>query len=116
MINETVINEIYKKFGKPPKNNEDLRLDYYIPLLNSHHSIESDGFEIIVKDLEEFNPFRRFLIRSLNGVLEFDKMVAFVFKNHILFFGKEDNQMRVHIKSHKPKRSLWNRIFRRNSL
>ena len=112
MINESVINEIYKKFRKPHKNVSELRLDYFLPLLSEHHSIENDGFEIVIKDLEEYNPFRRFLIRSLNAVLEFDKMIAFVFRNHILFFGKEDNQMRVHIKPEK-KPSIFSRILGR---
>ncbi|MCH5233397.1 MAG: hypothetical protein J1E78_07115 [Muribaculaceae bacterium] len=110
MINENVINEIYKKFSKPHKNDADLRLDYFIPILAAHHSIENDGFEIILKDVEEFSPFRRFLIRSLNAVLEFDKLIAFVFRTHILFLGKEDNQLHVHIKPEK-KKGLFGRLF-----
>ena len=110
MITDSVIKEIYKKFRKPHKNVEDLRLDYFIPLLSENHALESDGFEIIIKDLEEYNPFRRFLIRSINAILEFDKMIAFVFRNHILFFGKEDNQLRIHIKP-EEKPSLFGRIF-----
>ena len=112
MVDEAVIQEIYKKYRKPHKNAEDLRLDYFIPMLELHHSIENDGTEIIIKDLEEYNPFRRFLIRSLNAVLEFDKMIAFVFRSHILFLGKEDNQMRVHIKP-EQKKSIWGKIFGR---
>lgn len=71
-----------------------------------------DQTEIILEDLEEFNPFRRFLIRSLNAILEFDKMIAFVFRTHILFLGKEDNQMRVHMRP-EPKKSLFDKIFGR---
>ncbi|MCH5236222.1 MAG: hypothetical protein J1E95_00280 [Muribaculaceae bacterium] len=112
MITDSVIKEIYKKFSKPHKNQEDLRLDYFIPMLREHHAIENDGFEIVIKDLEEYNPFRRFLIRSLHAVIEFDKMIAFIFHNHILFFGKEDNQLRIHMKPvEKP--SLFERIFKR---
>lgn len=107
MINDQVINEIYRKFSSPHKKIEDLNLDYFIPLLQEHHSIEKNDSgiisEIVIKDLDEYNPFRRFLVRSLNAVLEFDKMIAFVFKNHILFLGKESNQMRVHIKPMKKK-------------
>lgn len=110
MINESVINEIYKKFSKPHKKPEDLRLDYFIPILTEHHSIENDGFEIVLKDVEEYSPFRRFLIRSLNAVIEFDKLIAFVFRSHILFLGKEDNQLHVHIKPEK-KPSLFGRLF-----
>ena len=112
MVDEKVIQEIYKKFSKPHKNPADLRLDYFLPILKAHHAIENDGFEIVLKDVDEYNPFQRFLIRSLNAVLEFDKLIAFVFKNHILFMGKEDNQLHVHIKP-EPKPSLFGRIFGR---
>lgn len=113
MITDSVIKEIYKKFSKPHKNREELKLAYFMDILNANHNITFDDDEIILEDLEEFNPFRRFLIRSVNAVLEFDKMIAFVFRNHILFLGKEDNQMRVHIKPAK-KPSLFDRIFGRS--
>lgn len=111
MVDEKVIQEIYKKYRKPHKNVGDLRLDYFLPMLAPHHNIESDDFEIVLKDVDEYNPFRRFLIRSLNAVLEFDKLVAFVFRDHILFVGKEDNQLHVHIKP-EEKPSLFGRLFR----
>lgn len=110
MITDEVIKEIYRKFGKPHKKIEELQLDYFLPILNEHHSIRRDDMEIIIDDLDEFNPFRRFLIRGINAVLEFDKMIAFVFRNHILFLGKEDEQMRVHIKPEKPK-SFFSKLF-----
>lgn len=113
MVDEKVIQEIYKKYRKPHKNYDDLRLDYFLSMLGEHHDIENDGFEIVLKDVEEFNPFRRFLIRSLNAVLEFDKLIAFVFKNHILFVSKEDKQLHVHIKPEDTKPSLLDRIFGR---
>lgn len=112
MITDSVIKEIYKNFSKPHKRREDLQLEYFIPMLQQHHSISIDQTEIILEDLEEFNPFRRFLIRSLNAILEFDKMIAFVFRTHILFLGKEDNQMRVHMRP-EPKKSLFDKIFGR---
>ena len=112
MVDEKVIQEIYKKYRKPHKNDADLRLDYFLPILGQHHAIENDGFEIVLKDVDEYNHFRRFLIRSLNAVLEFDKLRAFVFKTHILFMGKEDNQLHVHIKP-EDNASLFSRIFGR---
>lgn len=90
-----------------------MRLDYFLPLVNENHKIKADDGEIIIEDLDEYNPFRRFLIRSLNTVLEFDKMVAFVFRNHILFVGKDSNEIRVHIKPEEPK-SLFARLFGRD--
>lgn len=112
MITDNVIKEIYKKFKKPPRDERELNLDYYLRILNENHAISRDGIEVIIDDLDEFNPFRRFLVRGINAVLEFDKMIAFVFRNHILFLGKEDNTMRVHIKPEKPK-SFLDRILGR---
>lgn len=72
--------------------------------------MQENNMEIIVEDLEEFNPFRRFLKRSIYGILELDKVIAFVFRSHILFFSLDDNQLRVHMKPEKP-RSLLSRLF-----
>ncbi len=113
MITDEVIKEIYKKYTKLPKNRDELQLDHFIKQLQENHKIEEDDMEIVLKDLEEFNPFRRFLKRSIYGVLEFDHIIAFIFRSHILFFGKNDNQLRVHIKPEKPK-SLFSKIFGRN--
>lgn len=110
MITEEVIKEIYKKYKKPPKDASELELDKYIELLNENHSITSDGFEVILNDLDEFNPFRRFLIRSIIAIIDFEHIVAFVFRDHILFFGKDSASMRVHFKP-EEKQGLFSRIF-----
>lgn len=110
MITDEVIKEIYKKYGKPHKNREELQLDYFLPVLSENHNLTFDDDEIIVEDLEEFNPFRRFLIRGLHAVIEFDSYVAFVFRGHILFFGKNDNSLQVHMRPEK-KQSLFDKIF-----
>lgn len=112
MITDQVIKEIYKKYTKPCKNFAELDFDYYLDILKEHHNIMSGDMEVVVEDLEEFNPFRMFLKRSIYGILEFDRMIAFVFRSHILFFGKDDNQLRVHIKPEKSK-SLLGKLFGR---
>lgn len=112
MITDQVIKEIYKKYTKPCKNIEELGLDHYLRILKEHHNIKNEGMEIIVEDLDEFNPFRMFLKRSIFTILEFDKIIAFVFRSHILFFGKEDKELRVYIRPEKPK-SLLGRLFGR---
>ena len=112
MITDEVIKEIYKKYKKPPKSPDELNLDYFLNLLSEHHNVTVDDEEVIIKDLDEFSPFRMFLLRSLFGIIEFDTLIAFIFRSHILFFGKENNEMRVHIKpENKP--SIIDRVFRR---
>lgn len=113
MITEATIKEIYKKFGKSPKNIEELNLPYYLDILKDNHKIRETMDEIILDDLEEFNPFKRFLKRGINAVLEFDKMVAVVFRNHIIFLSKEDRGMRIHMKPDKPQ-GLFGRLFGRH--
>lgn len=113
MITSKVIDEIYKNFKKPPKHKSQLQLEHYIEQLAPHHllSLSEDGEEIIIGDLDDFNPFKRFLVNRLTGIVEFDKTVAFAFDNHIIFLDKDTNEMRVHFKS--EKRSLLSRLFRR---
>ncbi len=111
MITDKVIKEIYRKFSKPHSKREELRLDYFADLLK-HHNIRVTDDEIIMDNLEEFNPFKRFLLRSVNTILEFDRMVAIVFRNHIIFLGKNDNQMRIHMKPERQD-NFFNRILGR---
>lgn len=113
MITDRVIKEIYRKYGKAAKSPDELRLDHYIDMLSANHHIRVNDKEVIFEDQEEFSPFRRFLLRSLNAILEFDRQVAFVFRNHILFLGKDSDEMRVHMRPCDDQRNLLQRIFAR---
>ncbi|MDE7180264.1 MAG: hypothetical protein K2N88_03600 [Muribaculaceae bacterium] len=110
MITEEVIKEIYKNYKKPCKNKEELNLPYFVALLSPHHTIRLEDDEVIVESIEEFSPFKRFLIRGLYAVLEFDRNVAFVFQTHIIFFSKKDDTMSVHFRPAK-KPSILDMIF-----
>lgn len=112
MINKEVIDTLYRTFNKPPKEREDLHLEKFLNMLHPHHQLRISDDEIVNDGLEEFNPFKRFLIRNLYQIVEFDKMIAFVFPNHILFFGKANNNMRVHIKPKKTP-NIFSRLFHR---
>ncbi len=124
MINDEVIREIYKTNKRPPKDLNELNIPEALHTLRAHHNIslvaDSDDLstaEVIINDLEEFNPFRRFLVRSIHGILEFDRMMAIVFPNHILFLGKDSNQLRVHFKPEEEEemesKSFFHRLFHR---
>lgn len=110
MITDEVIKEIYKNYNRQGRKPEELNIDHFIRLLTDTHLIYTDDDELVIDDLEESNPFRRFLIRSLTGILEFDRHVAFVFIDHILFFNKTTGAMRVHFKVAKQ-RSLLDKLF-----
>ena len=110
MINENVIKEIYRRFKKPVKDQSELNLPYFQQLLQTHNPIEVGDEMITIRNMEEFSPFKRFLIRSLTTVLELDKMVAFVFNTHIVFMNKDSEATHVHLRP-EPKKGLLARMF-----
>lgn len=120
MITKEVIRDIYKQYRQPANNIEDLQLPHFLKMLEPHHHLAFDGDELIFEDMEEFNPFRRILVKNMHAILEFSKMVAFVFPNHILFLGKRSPELSVHFKpedeplGHPKKKSLFGRLFSRN--
>ena len=115
MITKEVIQDIYKEYKTPSTNLEDLNIPRFLKMLEPHHNLKFDGEELIFEDMEEFNPFRRILVRNLHAILEFSKMVAFVFPNHILFLGKRNSELSVHFKPEdKPeekKKNIFSRLF-----
>lgn len=109
-ITKDVINEIYKKCKKDPKNVEELNIPYFVDLLKDHHKIRQIDDELIIDSFDEFNPFRRFLLRSVKAILEFDREVAIVCRTHIIFLDKEDSEASVHMKPEDEK-GLFARLF-----
>lgn len=109
MVTQKVIKEIYKKYTKPPRDIEDLQINHHLGLLKEHHELVCEDGEIINKRLDAFNPFSRMLVRRLNAILEFDKVVAFVFDNHILFFDKYTENMHIHFKP--EKKNFMSKLF-----
>lgn len=111
MINRKVIKEIYRKYRRPEKNPENLHLDYFQKLLAEANPFEITDDMIVLRQVDEYSPFKRFLIRSLYGVLEFDRTVAFVFPAHIIFLNKSDEGINFYLREEKPK--WYKRLFRR---
>ena len=117
MITKEVIKDIYKEYKHPAENIEELRLPHFLRILEPHHHLKLEGDELVFEDMEDFNPFRRILVRNLHAILEFNKMIAFVFPNHILFLGKRSPKLSVHFKPDdmheeaEGKRSFFQRLF-----
>lgn len=97
MVTKSVIKELYKKFNEPPDDISVLNLSYFIELLKEYHLMKIVGDEIVVENVDEYSPFRRMLIKRLTGVMEFNKYVAFVMQEHILFFEKRGKGILLHL-------------------
>lgn len=112
MITKEVIRDIYKNYSKPNPNRDELQLPYFKNLLKEHHNLSFDDDEIIFEDMDPYDPFRRILLRNVHAILEFTKLVAFVFPNHILFLGKNSKELRIHFKpEEEEKTSIFGKIF-----
>ena len=105
MINDEVIKEIYRKCsGRKVKSPDELRLPYYQELLSHANPIDVSDELVSIRNMDEYSPFKRFLIRSLNAVIEFERTVAFVFNNHIIFMSTEAEDVHIHFRPAKKKR------------
>lgn len=110
MINDEVIKEIYKRYKKPVKRDE-LNLPYFQEILSENNPIDVDDEKVEIRNMDQFSPFKRFLIRSIYTVLEFEHMVAFVFNNHIMFLDKESSESHIHLKPEEKKERIVRRTF-----
>ena len=117
MVTKEVIQDIYKQYNKPHKNIDELDIPHFLKILAPYHKLTFTGDELIFEDMEEFNPFRRILVKNMHAILEFSRMVAFVFPNHILFLGKRSPELSVHFKPEEgievpdKKKSFFSRLF-----
>lgn len=111
MVTKDVIKEIYRKYSSPPKDTAKLEAPYYIEQLRNHHNLVIEGDEIVNKNLDDYNPFRRFLMRRITAILNFDRVIAFAFKQHIIFFDKNSANMHVHFRP--EKKGFFSRLFGR---
>lgn len=117
MITKEVIKDIYKQYSKPAESVDELQIPHFLRILQPHHHLAFDGDELIFEDMEDFNPFRRILVKNMHTILEFNRYIAFVFPNHILFLGKRTPELHVHFKPHEEesekvkKKSLFQRLF-----
>lgn len=110
MISEEVIKEIYKRYKKPVKRVE-LNLPFYQEMLAENNPIVFDNEKVEIVNMDQFSPFRRFLIRSIYTIIEFDRMVAFVFKSHIIFLEKDAPLSHIHLRP-EEKKGFWG-LFKR---
>lgn len=109
MINEELIKEIYKKYSKPAKNVADLNLEHYKKVLKEFHPFSFDSMELVFDNIEEFNPFKRFLLRRIHAVLELDNKITFVFENQMIFVDKDSPEMHVYFRP--EKKSIFGKLF-----
>lgn len=108
MIHRKVIDEIYRKYRKRPKNEKELHMHILTDVFGDMDILKIEGNEVIFIPKEPTDIERRLEISHIHGVIEFDRHVAIVLPASIIFITKTTGDINVHIKVERP--SLLERI------
>ena len=99
MITKKVIEELYKRYSKPHKGIEYLDMGALMEHASASHNLElTDSGELIINSLDQASPFSRLELSRIHAIVPFERSVAIVLPNSILFLNKKDSGVNVHFK------------------
>ena len=108
MINNKVIDSIYKKYSKRPSSIDQLNIPLLFEAAHEDHAIEIKGHDLIINSQDTWSPFHTIDLNRVHAILDFDKYVAIVLHSSIVFIGKKNDDIHIHIKPIKP--SITDRV------
>ncbi len=98
MISKQIIDTLYKKYSKPPKNFSDLHIDEFVAACGDLYGVEVNDVSITFSRMSTDSPFRTILLSNIYGKENFEYHIALVFSTYILFFNRRDYDVTVHFK------------------
>lgn len=102
MIDNKVIEKIYKKYSRRPASLDELNIPLLFEAAHNDHAIEIDGHDLIINSLDLWSPFHTIDLNRVHAILDFDKEVAVVLHSSIIFISKTDNKVHIHLRQIKP--------------
>lgn len=102
MINNKVIETIYKKYSKRPSSLDQLNIPLLFEAAHDDHAIEIKGHDLVINSQDPASPFHTIDLNRVHAILDFDKYVAVVLHSSIIFISKHSDQIHIHLKSIKP--------------
>lgn len=102
MIDNKTIDAIYKKYNNRPESLDELNIPLLFEAAHDDHSIEIKGHDIIINSLDQWSPFHAIDLHRVHAILDFDRYVAVVLHSSIIFIGKHNNEIHIHVKEVKP--------------
>ncbi len=102
MINNKIIETIYKKYSKLPASIDELNIPLLFEAISDEHAIDIKGHDLIINGLDSWSPFHTIDLNRVHAILDFENYVAIVMHSSIVFIGKSNNEVHVHIKALKP--------------
>ncbi|MDE6453909.1 MAG: hypothetical protein K2L74_06825 [Muribaculaceae bacterium] len=103
MINQQVIDAIYKKYSKLPKSLDCLDMPLLFDVAGPHHNVSVDmdddmNAELVIGSIDKNSPFHRLPMHRIHAIVPFENWVAIVMHSSIIFLNKKDNTVSVNLK------------------
>lgn len=105
MITQQVIDTLYKKYKKRPATTDALDLSLLLDDLADMHDINIDDKNMVnIGSIEEMSPWHTMPLGHIHAIVPFEKWVALVLGNSIVFLHRESPKANVHLK---PIKDSW---------
>lgn len=102
MINNKVIETIYKKYSKRPSSIDQLNIPLLFEAAHESHAIEIKGHDLVINSQDVLSPFHTIDLNRVHAILDFDRYIAVVLHSSIIFISKNSNEIHIHLKAVKP--------------
>lgn len=109
MITKEIIKKLYKIHKKPVGYDIMLpQIEEFVKILTPVHHLSIEDGNLVLGDVDEKSIFKTIQVNRMCGIEDFDRNIALILPNSILFFNKENSGINLHIRM--PKQSLFDKI------
>lgn len=119
MINQQVIDTLYRQYAKLPKSLDCLDMPLLFDSAGALHDISVDmdddmNADLVIGSIDPTSPFHRLPMHRIHAIVPFENWVAIVMHSSIIFLNKKERKVSIHLKPLKD--SFVDRLRRRFSL
>ncbi len=108
MVTKKLIDSIYKKYSSVPASPDELNIGLLFDYAMENHGIVIDENDLYIGSVDPSSPFAILPLDHIHEILEFEKYIAIVLPNSIIFLDKTSSDVNVHIRMEKS--SLWSKL------
>lgn len=112
MVTKKVIQQLYKQYKQPPKSADELDISLLFDYAAENHGIFIDEDNLYIGSVDPRSPFAEIPLSKICQIVEFERFIAIILHASIVFLGKEDSEVNIHVRMDDPddSPSVWNRL------